>query len=92
MSAASGRPPAAPHPARPGDPAAALAAAREPAPRLAERAAGTSASRRGWPLERIFRDARRGSPQPAPSDVRADRLGTAGPGPDPESAGGGPRW
>jgi alkylation response protein AidB-like acyl-CoA dehydrogenase len=38
-------------------------------------AAGTSASRRGHPLERIFRDARCGALQPATSDVCADWLG-----------------
>ena len=40
-------------------------------------AAGTSASRRGHPLERLFRDARCGSLQPATSDVCADWLGAA---------------
>ena len=55
-------------------------------------AAGTSASRRGSPLERIFRDARCGSLQPATSDVCADWLGTAALGLDPENAGGVPRW
>ena len=38
-------------------------------------AAGTSATRRGHPLERIYRDARCGAPQPATSDVCADWLG-----------------
>jgi alkylation response protein AidB-like acyl-CoA dehydrogenase len=54
-------------------------------------AAGTSASRRGSPLERIFRDARCGSLQPATSDVCADWLGTAALGLDPEQAEV-PRW
>lgn len=47
-------------------------------------AAGTSATRRGSPLERIFRDARCGSLQPATSDVCADWLGAAALGLDPE--------
>ena len=38
-------------------------------------AAGTSATRRGHPLERLYRDARCGSLQPATSDVCADWLG-----------------
>jgi alkylation response protein AidB-like acyl-CoA dehydrogenase len=50
-------------------------------------AAGTGASRRGHPLERIFRDARCGALQPATSDVCADWLGAAALGGDPESAG-----
>jgi alkylation response protein AidB-like acyl-CoA dehydrogenase len=53
-------------------------------------AAGTSATRRGSPLERIFRDARCGSLQPATSDVCADWLGAAALGLDPEA--GGTRW
>ena len=40
-------------------------------------AAGTSATRRGHPLERLYRDARCGSLQPATSDVCADWLGVA---------------
>ena len=52
-------------------------------------AAGTSAMRRGSPLERIFRDARCGSLQPATSDVCADWLGAAALGDDPEAGG---RW
>jgi alkylation response protein AidB-like acyl-CoA dehydrogenase len=52
-------------------------------------AAGTSATRRGAPLERIFRDARCGSLQPATSDVCADWLGAAALGDDPEAGG---RW
>ncbi|MGI8531690.1 MAG: acyl-CoA dehydrogenase family protein, partial [Geodermatophilaceae bacterium] len=55
-------------------------------------AAGTSASRRGHPLERIFRDARCGSLQPATSDVCADWLGTAAAGLDPENAAQVARW
>jgi len=55
-------------------------------------AAGTSASRRGHPLERIFRDARCGSLQPATSDVCADWLGTAALGLDPENAAEVARW
>ncbi|HET8970524.1 MAG TPA: acyl-CoA dehydrogenase family protein [Candidatus Nanopelagicales bacterium] len=54
-------------------------------------AAGTSATRRGHPLERLFRDARCGSLQPATSDVCADWLGTAALGDDPY-AGSVPRW
>jgi alkylation response protein AidB-like acyl-CoA dehydrogenase len=52
-------------------------------------AAGTSASRRGNPLERLYRDARCGSLQPATSDVCADWLGAAALGDDPEAGG---RW
>ena len=48
-------------------------------------AAGTSATRRGHPLERIFRDARCGSLQPATSDVCADWLGLAALGGDPDN-------
>lgn len=55
-------------------------------------AAGTSASRRGHPLERIFRDARCGSLQPATSDVCADWLGMAALGLDPENPAEAPRW
>ncbi|MBI1378530.1 MAG: acyl-CoA dehydrogenase [Frankiales bacterium] len=55
-------------------------------------AAGTSATRRGNPLERIFRDARCGSLQPATSDVCADWLGTAVLGVDPDNAAQVPRW
>jgi len=55
-------------------------------------AAGTSASRRGNPLERIFRDARCGSLQPATSDVCADWLGMAALGLDPDSATEVARW
>lgn len=55
-------------------------------------AAGTSASRRGHPLERIFRDARCGSLQPATSDVCADWLGMAALGLDPENAAAVARW
>jgi alkylation response protein AidB-like acyl-CoA dehydrogenase len=55
-------------------------------------ASGTSASRRGHPLERLFRDARCGSLQPATSDVCADWLGTATLGGDPDADGTAPRW
>jgi alkylation response protein AidB-like acyl-CoA dehydrogenase len=55
-------------------------------------AAGTSASRRGHPLERLFRDARCGSLQPATSDVCADWLGVAALGGDPDRDGSAPRW
>lgn len=55
-------------------------------------AAGTSASRRGNPLERLFRDARCGSLQPATSDVCADWLGVAALGDDPDHDGVAPRW
>ena len=55
-------------------------------------AAGTAATRRGHPLERIFRDARCGSLQPATSDVCADWLGAAALDLEPETAGEVPRW
>ena len=55
-------------------------------------AAGTSATRRGSPLERIYRDARCGSLQPATSDVCADWLGAATLGLDPENEAEVPRW
>jgi alkylation response protein AidB-like acyl-CoA dehydrogenase len=55
-------------------------------------AAGTSATRRGNPLERLYRDARCGSLQPATSDVCADWLGIAALGGDPDADGGSPRW
>jgi alkylation response protein AidB-like acyl-CoA dehydrogenase len=55
-------------------------------------AAGTGASRRGHPLERLYRDARCGSLQPATSDVCADWLGVAALGGDPDADGVGPRW
>nr|WP_205861094.1 acyl-CoA dehydrogenase family protein [Planosporangium flavigriseum] len=55
-------------------------------------AAGTSATRRGSALERLYRDARCGSLQPATSDVCADWLGVAALGGDPEAEGTGPRW
>ena len=55
-------------------------------------AAGTSATRRGHPLERLFRDARCGSLQPATSDVCADWLGVAALGGDPDADGTAPRW
>jgi alkylation response protein AidB-like acyl-CoA dehydrogenase len=55
-------------------------------------AAGTSAMRRGHPLERLYRDARAGSLQPATSDVCADWLGVEALGGDPDSDGSAPRW
>ncbi len=55
-------------------------------------AAGTSATRRGNPLERLYRDARCGSLQPPTSDVCADWLGVAALGGNPETDGTGPRW
>jgi alkylation response protein AidB-like acyl-CoA dehydrogenase len=55
-------------------------------------AAGASASRRGHPLERIFRDARCGSLQPATSDVCADWLGMNALGLDADGASAVPRW
>lgn len=55
-------------------------------------AAGTSAMRRGHPLERLLRDARCGSLQPATSDVCADWLGIAALGGDPDREGSVPRW
>ncbi|MGY0233734.1 acyl-CoA dehydrogenase family protein [Longispora urticae] len=51
-------------------------------------AAGTSATRRGHPLERLYRDARCGSLQPATSDVCADWLGVVALGGDPNPG----RW
>ncbi|GAC1331970.1 MAG: acyl-CoA dehydrogenase family protein [Mycobacteriales bacterium] len=55
-------------------------------------ACGTAASRRGHPLERLYRDARCGSLQPATSDVCADWLGLAALGRDPEQEAEVPRW
>jgi alkylation response protein AidB-like acyl-CoA dehydrogenase len=55
-------------------------------------AAGTSATRRGHPLERIYRDARCGALQPATSDVCADWLGVAALGGDPYGDAAAPRW
>ena len=55
-------------------------------------ACGTGATRRGQSLERIYRDARCGSLQPATSDVCADWLGLAVQGLDPESSAEVPRW
>lgn len=54
-------------------------------------AAGTSAMISGHPLERLYRDARCGSLQPATSDVCADWLGMSALGLDPH-AGEVPRW
>ncbi len=55
-------------------------------------ACGTSATRRGNPLERIYRDARCGALHPATSDVCADWLGAAALGVDPDAAGAAARW
>lgn len=55
-------------------------------------AAGTSATRRGHPLERLYRDARCGSLHPATSDVCADWLGICALGGDPDRDGSAPRW
>lgn len=55
-------------------------------------ACGTSATRRGNPLERLFRDARCGALHPATSDVCADWLGASVLGLDPEVAAAAPRW
>jgi alkylation response protein AidB-like acyl-CoA dehydrogenase len=55
-------------------------------------AAGTSATRRGHPLERLFRDARCGSLHPPTSDVCADWLGVSAFGGDPDNEGSAPRW
>jgi alkylation response protein AidB-like acyl-CoA dehydrogenase len=55
-------------------------------------AAGTSATRRGHPLERLYRDARCGSLQPATSDVCADWLGAATLGLDPHADADVARW
>ncbi len=53
-------------------------------------ACGASATRRGHPLERLYRDARCGALQPATSDVCADWLGCAALGLDPDAET--PRW
>lgn len=55
-------------------------------------AAGASATRRGDPLERLYRDARCGALQPATSDVCADWLGVAALGGDPGADAEVPRW
>ena len=55
-------------------------------------AAGTSATRKGHPLERIYRDARCGSLQPATSDVCADWLGMTALGLDADGGSTVPRW
>lgn len=55
-------------------------------------ACGTSAMRRGNPLERLFRDARCGALHPATSDVCADWLGAAALGLDPDNDTAVPRW
>jgi alkylation response protein AidB-like acyl-CoA dehydrogenase len=54
-------------------------------------ACGTGATRRGSELERLYRDARCGSLQPATTDVCADWLGMAALGLDPDRAEV-PRW
>jgi alkylation response protein AidB-like acyl-CoA dehydrogenase len=53
-------------------------------------ACGASATRRGHPLERLYRDARCGALQPATSDVCADWLGCAALGLDADAET--PRW
>ncbi|MCA1822740.1 MAG: acyl-CoA/acyl-ACP dehydrogenase [Frankia sp.] len=68
-----------------GDTAAAVAAS------MLE-ACGAAATRRGSALERLYRDARCGSLQPATSDVCADWLGIAALGGDPENDAEVPRW
>jgi alkylation response protein AidB-like acyl-CoA dehydrogenase len=55
-------------------------------------ACGTAATRRGSPLERLYRDARCGSLQPATSDVCADWLGYAVLGRDPDADADVARW
>jgi len=55
-------------------------------------ACGTGATRRGEPLERLYRDARCGSLQPATSDVCADWLGLAAQGLDPDTDAEVARW
>jgi alkylation response protein AidB-like acyl-CoA dehydrogenase len=55
-------------------------------------AGGTSTTRRGNPLERIYRDARCGALHPATSDVCADWLGASALGLDPDTATTVPRW
>jgi alkylation response protein AidB-like acyl-CoA dehydrogenase len=55
-------------------------------------ACGTGATRRGSALERIYRDARCGSLQPATSDVCADWLGYATLGRDPDRDADVARW
>jgi alkylation response protein AidB-like acyl-CoA dehydrogenase len=54
-------------------------------------ACGTSATRRGNPLERLLRDGRCGALHPATSDVCADWLGAAALGVDPDATAV-PRW
>ena len=55
-------------------------------------ACGTSATRRGNPLERLFRDARCGALHPATSDVCADWLGACVLGLDPDADAAVARW
>ncbi|WP_018638984.1 acyl-CoA dehydrogenase family protein [Parafrankia elaeagni] len=55
-------------------------------------ACGTTVTRRGHPLERLYRDARCGSLQPATTDVCADWLGLAALGGDPDADADVVRW
>jgi len=55
-------------------------------------ACGTGATRRGETLERLYRDARCGSLQPATSDVCADWLGLTAQGLDPDNDAEVARW
>ncbi|MEX5637913.1 acyl-CoA dehydrogenase family protein [Parafrankia sp. FMc2] len=55
-------------------------------------ACGTTVTRRGHPLERLYRDARCGSLQPATTDVCADWLGLAALGGDPDADADVARW
>jgi alkylation response protein AidB-like acyl-CoA dehydrogenase len=55
-------------------------------------ACGAGATRRGSALERLYRDARCGSLQPATSDVCADWLGMAALGLDPDADAEVARW
>lgn len=55
-------------------------------------ACGTAVTRRGHPLERLYRDARCGSLHPATTDVCADWLGLAALGADPEADADVARW
>ncbi|MBL7629718.1 acyl-CoA/acyl-ACP dehydrogenase [Frankia sp. CN6] len=55
-------------------------------------ACGAAVTRRGHPLERLYRDARCGALQPATSDVCADWLGLAALGADPDLDAQVPRW
>jgi alkylation response protein AidB-like acyl-CoA dehydrogenase len=55
-------------------------------------ACGAAATRRGCALERIYRDARCGSLQPATTDVCSDWLGYAVLGRDPDADAEVARW